>query len=572
MDTFGTIAGFAVLGVGLCLCAIAIIWLCLKLRQHERDIIELLGKVPGQSNNKRYEGSYDDSAIDVNEVDARVRPLSRTSGVSFQDQANKRLSLTIHRERVNVYGKQPQMGLLLMTAQSYYKAQTKTSVDVPVEAIEVTNKATNRKTVMSQLLTDDWREGIPTSLLINGSSASFEDIFSHNKGIFIHRTVGKNGMTLEISGIKLEIPEGALEEDTLVTLGMVWDEKIVPKLTKKQTILSPLVLCQPSGLQFKKPVKLTFPHAARKVKTDWLPKILKRDGNLNESSEWEPVTLSDYEERQIGGHSICLQLYHFTLYTMVGESQPGKIAAKLVHFVAFTNQLQKGMYFKPRIYCLNSYKDEIGEVKELDQHLDHTSKVSDTSELIMHDNERDILVEVIKLCETWTLAGDRTEMLPFENVWHGFHPHCTFVMKPKKSTVVEIICELHAHQAGDDNRYAKLKLAESLPSPSSPLTPTEEDPLEDLTRELIILLDPANSLHSDAGDWRALAEKMDCSMSRLRWLGAQSSPTRLLMEKWTEGKKPLLELMQILLDINRPDAAEEVKKRLPILDSHSSDT
>ena len=104
-------------------------------------------------------------------------------------------------------------------------------------------------------------------------------------------------------------------------------------------------------------------------------------------------------------------------------------------------------------------------------------------------------------------------------------------------------------------------------SPStSPLNSVKDDPVEDLTRELIILLDPQNDTCSDAGDWMSLAEKMGCGITRIRWLGTQTSKTRLLVEKWLEEKRTFTELRDILRAINRPDAAVEVEKRLYVLE------
>lgn len=98
------------------------------------------------------------------------------------------------------------------------------------------------------------------------------------------------------------------------------------------------------------------------------------------------------------------------------------------------------------------------------------------------------------------------------------------------------------------------------------MSAAKDDPVEDLTRELIILLDPDNDYNSDAGDWSTLADKMGCEITRIRWLGTQSSKTRLLIEKWVEDKRSFTELRDLLLSINRPDAASEVEKRLNVLE------
>lgn len=56
------------------------------------------------------------------------------------------------------------------------------------------------------------------------------------------------------------------------------------------------------------------------------------------------------------------------------------------------------------------------------------------------------------------------QVLPFEQVWHAFHPHCTFVTKPKKTSVADIICEIEAYQDGEANNSAKLKIAQKYPA------------------------------------------------------------------------------------------------------------
>jgi len=50
--------------------------------------------------------------------------------------------------------------------------------------------------------------------------------------------------------------------------------------------------------------------------------------------------------------------------------------------------------------------------------------------------------------------------MPFENVWHDFHPHCTFLIKQSKSSVTDIMCELHSYQNGAENKVVKMKVAE----------------------------------------------------------------------------------------------------------------
>lgn len=544
---------------------IAFCWIVGKLRQHEKDILRLKDLENGTvARVHKPRDRVADSAIELNDIDPNMvdrgrRPLSQVSEISNRSKVRARMTLFIQKEQTNVYGHLPPLDQVLMTAQHYYKTNTKSNVDIPVESVKIVDKDSNKRSAISRVLTEDWKEGVPTSILFQGNANSFDEIFSQNKGVFVHKNVGPTGGHLKISGVDLVIPPNALEEDRLISLGVIWDEKFTPPLSQKQSMLSPVILCQPNGLKFKTPVRLTFPHAAFKVTSDWIPKILKREGALNENRDWIPITLADYEERNVNDRHISLKLNHFTLYTCIGESKPGKMAAKHVQIVAFAGNMQRASFFKPRIYCLNKYEDEIKEVEKILGKIDPSSKISETTGLFIHDNGQDVLVEMAKLADDWNLAGDRTEVLPFEQVWHALHPHCTFIMKPKKSTVSEIYCEIHAYQNGADNQAAKLKIAEQMSLPQSPLSSTGGDPHDNLIKELIILLDPQSEVNSD---WRNLAEKMDCGLTRIRWLGTQSSPTQVLLEKWLEDGKTFKELENVMKEIHREDAAEEIRKLL----------
>ena len=96
---------------------------------------------------------------------------------------------------------------------------------------------------------------------------------------------------------------------------------------------------------------------------------------------------------------------------------------------------------------------------------------------------------------------------------------------------------------------------------TSPLTACTEYPEQELINEIIIHLDPETV--GDSGDWRNMAEKLGCDLARIKWLGTQSSPTRLLIDMWLEDNHDLSELSQIMEDINRPDVATEISKRFP---------
>ena len=268
------------------------------------------------------------------------------------------MSVLIRKERTNMYGCTQRTSQVMMVAQAYYKTAHNTSDEVPPESIKMSNKHQNPDRA-SNVFTEDWREGRTTSMLLDSLGTLTETNLTNNKAMFVHKTIDSSGGILEISGVSLNIPKGALDSWQLISLGIIWEENYYPDLTKKKTLLSPVILCQPCGLKFKVPVTLNFPHCADNVSEDWDITVMTRSGDLSEQTAWTKAGFGDYIERDIEPNTIKLKLTHFTLYTCVGESRDGKMAAKAVHLVAFVSPLSPGGLFKPRIYCLNNYREEL---------------------------------------------------------------------------------------------------------------------------------------------------------------------------------------------------------------------
>lgn len=568
----GYVAGLVILAVILTL---VIVLGCLvtyllykKLKQHEEDIIRLQDAERGlklKANKNNGVNSHGDSAIEMGSIDQgddtdSLGDLDRPrSSCSF---SGPQCSVKIRQQRTSVYGCTPQTSQLLMVAQDYHKSTTGTVDVIPPESVKVLDKDQHIINRASNVFTDDWKAGRPTSMLLDSLGDPLVTNLVNNKAIFIHKTVDSSGGKLEISGITLRIPRGALSAPTLITLGVVWEEKFNPVLSRKKSLLSPIILCQPCGLTFKTPVTLTFPHCAENVKEDWNVTIMKRDGDLQDPNVWTDVGFEDFSERSITVNEINLKLNHFTLYTCIGESREDKIAAKHVHLVGFVSPLSPGSLFKPRIYCLNNYK-ELKDVETVVNKMAAGSKVSETTDVMVHDNEQDLVIKLGKLLpsDRWKLNGGNSEMFPFEQVWHGLSPHVTYLLKPLDRTVSEIYCEFTCYQIQRENITARLKIAEEKIKSFSPLAVCAEYPDQEVINQIIILLDPLKD--GDTGDWRDLAEKLGCDVARITWLGTQSSPTRLLIDVWLEENQSFSELAKIMLEINRPDVAEEINKRFP---------
>ena len=86
-------------------------------------------------------------------------------------------------------------------------------------------------------------------------------LVDHNGGKF---TIGNTGVSLTIP--RLAIPEGRTEG---IYIAIVDQEKEHPQITSKESLLSPVVKCGPTGLKFQRPVILSMPHCALLDKGAW---------------------------------------------------------------------------------------------------------------------------------------------------------------------------------------------------------------------------------------------------------------------------------------------------------------
>ena len=402
---FLQIAGFVVLGIVVLLVLLAVVLLVIffiKKLKHQHEVIQSLERKlenieKGQDNSgfeplelrpvkKLSEKSNkrpDSGAHDLHDSDS----YSTTGHISFNNPPidlistyadRPRFTIIVKEDRLNVFNKADASQLTAIAQkyniterQSVYEvseqenyansAITDSDHVVSIDEIQIdTQKSVILDNASRTLIRKSVMDGRPTSLLLKTpqKQSTGSGNITHDKGMFVHRSIGPDGGTLEISDVVLEIPPDALEASTMVTLGVTWDEKLCPKLSKRQARLSPIIVCLPC-IKFVKPVKLTFPHCAENILSDWSPTVLQRQGDVDEDNEWTGLTLADYDERDINATHVSIHLKHFTLYTLVGESKGKKVAAKRVKLVAFAKPLSAGLRYTSRFYCINDYENEI---------------------------------------------------------------------------------------------------------------------------------------------------------------------------------------------------------------------
>lgn len=321
----------------------------IKLENKVTDLLQKVKKYGLEDEVVYRRNQNNDSAIDVHDVDS----------FSCGRAARPSVVVKIDRDVANIFGHAPPDAQVIGIVQTQY--QEKTTNVVGVDNMEFKSEGRSRKYMSETTKRMTIYDGRPTSVLFDNSTVA-PITGPSQKGIFVHKTIGKDGGMLSVFGLMLDIPRGALIKDTQITLGATWDTTVFPKLTRQYALLSPVLVCQPS-IKFSEKVTLTFPHCAEDIQ-DWKFKVLHRENNLQDkSSEWQELQISDNSDLDIRTYKVNLKVNHFTLFTVTGHSTTEKVAKKAVKLLAFTTPYQNGRFFKVLIYCINNYDRESPEMQ-----------------------------------------------------------------------------------------------------------------------------------------------------------------------------------------------------------------
>ena len=185
-------------------------------------------------------------------------------------------------------------------------------------------------------------------------------------GMSTTKRIGPAGGSISFHGILLEMPPGALSAQYDIKVGLVWGSAYRPPLATQQAQLSPLVVCEPHGLSLLRPCKLRIPHCARNVLNEWNFDVLKSEVGVQDGRvAWTPITLDDYVDRTFKDHCLCLNLLHFSMYTLVGEDNGGRNAAKLVRLMASVAPPSQQGELTVTVACVNDYSKRDTDVAEV---------------------------------------------------------------------------------------------------------------------------------------------------------------------------------------------------------------
>ncbi|XP_076812481.1 tight junction protein ZO-1-like isoform X3 [Clavelina lepadiformis] len=116
------------------------------------------------------------------------------------------------------------------------------------------------------------------------------------------------------TGVSIHIPKGAIRPGVKqeIYFKVCRDNTALPPLDKDkgETLLSPLVMCGPHGLQFDHPVELRLPHCASMTSDGW--SFALKTSNPGEPSQWHNVNVpNESNNYDVGSNSVSVLIDHF---------------------------------------------------------------------------------------------------------------------------------------------------------------------------------------------------------------------------------------------------------------------
>ncbi|CAH3031318.1 unnamed protein product [Pocillopora meandrina] len=259
-------------------------------------------------------------------------------------------------------------------------------------------------------------------------------LVDHNGGKF---TIGN-------TGVSLTVPTGAIPEGHTegIYIAIVNREKEHPQITGKQSLLSPVVKCGPTGLKFQRPVILSIPHCALLDRGAWKLKVQYNESEPSTIADWKQlidVSTQDGTEDShvlVGPNTVHLMVDHFTLFAVIGESTADQKAERDLQVLAYVTPPEANSDCVVRVYCVEGTPAAIEDVHNHEIKKYRGETIESPQQLRFKDGGGDLLVELTD-CQTGWQPRLKTKKIRFRDIWEGIHrlPSATFVFSLRDTTV-----------------------------------------------------------------------------------------------------------------------------------------
>ncbi|XP_071808505.1 netrin receptor UNC5C-like isoform X2 [Asterias amurensis] len=393
------------------------------------------------------------------------------------------------------------------------------------------------------------------------------------------------------AGISMFIPEGALpkghSEDLYIAVSRDVTDR--PRVSGKQTILSPVIICGPPGLTFAKPVIITTPHCANGMRGEWRCSVYS---NMCRSGEkaWEKIAIVGEETIntpifcQVDKRQCSIVTDQLSWFAFVGESLPSQAASKILKIAAFGPILRAMMDYCVKVYVMEDTPDTLENVIQIEQRLGgrllHRPK-----QLYFTDTGHNLRLSIEDVMPGWqSKVASNFQEIPFYHIWSGASNtlHCAFTLARVDPAINIVRCRIEVMQGSSPNTRQVIDISRCVDDMSCDHGHSEPDVANcssgygSMTLEapnkafrlsrpfraqLCTLLDPPRSR---GNDWRMLASKLGVD-GYINYFAIKPSPTDQILDLWEARHREegaVLDLARVLQEMGRQDALAVVEKQL----------
>ncbi|KDR22415.1 Netrin receptor UNC5C, partial [Zootermopsis nevadensis] len=427
-------------------------------------------------------------------------------------------------------------------------------------------------------------------------------------------TVTSAGARLSIleSGISLSVPEGALvrgqREDAFVAV--LREDRHRPKLSDRQTQLSPVVICGPANITFKKPVIVNFHHCASLKHGHWSVSVWCSYSQPEESPVWQVSVVVKLKEvtsnsklqnvvtlgeetintpvfTQLDHGQVYLVTDQLTRFVLVGESAGScNKAVKTLRLAVFAPSPilhPQSLDYNVRVYTLEDNMAALEGVLQMEKKLGGCL-MDKPKTMLFQDGGASLCLSMEDIGPGWKSKPQADyQEIPFHHIWSSSHNHlhCSFTLERTDRLVHTVAFRILACQKGSHTHRQMFRINTDLQNSSPNITvvlttssgcssmvttldQTTSSPFRfqhSLRKQLCMCLDPPNAR---GNDWRMLAQSLNVDRY-INYFATKGSPTEHILDLWEARHRDataVTDLLNILRVMGRSDAALLLEKEM----------
>ncbi|XP_076368266.1 netrin receptor UNC5C-like isoform X7 [Tachypleus tridentatus] len=404
-------------------------------------------------------------------------------------------------------------------------------------------------------------------------------------------------ITVPDSGITMTVPKGSIKGGAKeeIYVAVLRDDKDRPRLTDKQTLLSPVIQCGPTGVSLRKPVIISFQHCAVVDPESWCVGVYSSESSTEEENPvWKKIVTLNNETIntplycQLDSRQSHLVTDQLVRYVLVGESQAERKAIKSLILAAFAPALHSSVDYNLRLYCVEDTRAALEGVLQIEKKL-RGKLIDNPKSMPFQDGGSNLCLCLEDVGPGWRCKpGANYQEIPFHHVWstRQNHLHCSFTLEHVDRSLQTISCHILVYQRGIQAHRQILRINTDLREkpPASPAVSLSiplgstvtsgngnspvvsvDPPAEgfrlssEVRKQLCACLNPPTSR---GNDWRRLAAELGVDRY-INYFATKSNPTEHILDLWEARHREstaLTDLMNFFRVMERNDAAHIIEK------------